>query len=133
MYIGAAIDSAGWMPNPKMQILDLRYYAGSCLTDNEIENIIDPTATCHPACNSSCWGPGNYSCNTFLTIVDPIEGYSLSGDYNVFEESKKSWEASDTFFQDTTFNSRNVAWTAWMYQRSTPTSLVSLVRATNED
>ena len=67
--LGLATDF-GTYPCPKMQILDLRYYSGTCLSDSAIDAVVDATSACHSAC-SGCWGPGNYSCNQFITLIDP--------------------------------------------------------------
>ena len=73
--IGASSDNSGTYGHIKMQVLDLRFYSGSCMTDNDINDIVDNT-NCQGVC-SGCWGPGNYSCSDFLTMVDPHEELTL--------------------------------------------------------
>ena len=57
-----------------MQVLDLRYY-DECISDAEISDM-SINVSCHDAC-TGCWGPGNYSCNQFITVVDPHEAVTL--------------------------------------------------------
>ena len=61
---------------------------------------------------NDCWGPGNYSCNDFITVVDPHIGYTLDGTQGGYKE----WAGDDSFLQGRTYDSGDIAVSGWYYE-----------------
>ena len=110
-----------------MQVLDLRYYSGTWVTSSDVDDIVNNT-DCYSDCSAACWGPGNYSCKTFLTLVDPETSLTLNT-IGTPADRFKMWYGSDSFLMGRPFDSDNVAFSGWFKKLNSQNLYVDIWRA----
>ena len=114
--------------SPKMQIVDYRYYVGTCLSYSEISTIRSNTG-CHSSCTNGCAGPGNYACGEFIQLIDPYDGWTGDGSHNVENSAYVRWHGTDSFMMGKTFSGRSSAFTGWINFNYIHSNWVNLFRA----
>ena len=124
---GAAYYGTDLLPSPKMQIVDLRYYINYVLLDADITSIYMNTS-CHSSC-TNCNGPGNYSCNDFIQLIDPNVGWTGDGSSGQYGLSYVKWSTSDSFMMGKTFSGNASAFSGWVNCSYIHNNWVNLFRA----
>lgn len=95
------------------QLLDCRI-GTICLDMAEVTSIVS-SASCHPQCQSGCFGPGDKACDDFIQLTDQVTPQLMTGNY-------LQWTRDDPHLQHRSFTSTSYSFTGWYHQTASSVS-----------